>query len=143
MFTTFVDNQTAVDIHVLQGERELVSRQPVARAVQAARHPADAGRPAAHPGAASRSTPTASSASARASCAPAIEQTIEVKPSYGLTDEEVERMLIESFEHAEADVEARLLIEARNEAETVVRATEKSLRSPDSPAAQTTWRPAS
>ena len=40
-------------------------------------------------------------------------------------------MLIESFEHAEADFEARLLIEARNEAETVVNATEKSLRRPD------------
>ena len=40
-------------------------------------------------------------------------------------------MLIESFEHAEADFEARLLIEARNEAESVVHATEKSLRSPD------------
>jgi molecular chaperone DnaK (HSP70) len=57
-----------------------------------------------------------------------IEQAIDVKPSYGLTDAEVERMLIESFEHAEADFEARLLIEARNEAETVVLATEKSLR---------------
>ena len=42
-----------------------------------------------------------------------------MKPSYGLTDEEVERMLLESFEHAEADFAARLLIEARNEAETV------------------------
>ena len=60
-----------------------------------------------------------------------IEQTIEVKPSYGLTDQEVERMLIESFEHAQADFEARLLIEARNEAETVIKATEKSLRRPD------------
>ncbi len=40
-------------------------------------------------------------------------------------------MLIESFEHAEADIEARLLIEARNEAETVIHATEKSLRRPD------------
>ena len=57
-----------------------------------------------------------------------IEQTIEVKPSYGLTDEEVERMLLDSFEHAEADFAARLLIEARNEAETVIHATEKSLR---------------
>ena len=60
-----------------------------------------------------------------------IEQTIEVKPSYGLTDEEVERMLLESFEHAEADFAARLLIEARNEAENVIHATEKSLRAPD------------
>ena len=40
-------------------------------------------------------------------------------------------MLIESFEHAEADFDARLLIEARNEAETVMQATEKSLRRPD------------
>jgi molecular chaperone DnaK (HSP70) len=60
-----------------------------------------------------------------------LEQAIEVKPSYGLTDQEVERMLIESFEHAEADFEARLLIEARNEAESVIHATEKSLRRPD------------
>jgi molecular chaperone HscA len=60
-----------------------------------------------------------------------LEQTIEVKPSYGLTDEEVERMLIESFEHAEADFEARLLIDARNEAESVVTATEKHLRRRD------------
>jgi molecular chaperone DnaK (HSP70) len=59
-----------------------------------------------------------------------VEQTIEVKPSYGLTDEEVERMLLDSFEHAEADFEARLLIEARNEAESVMQATEKSLRNP-------------
>src|SRR4029453_7646953 len=49
-----------------------------------------------------------------------VEQTIEVKPSYGLTDDEVERMLLDSFEHAEDDFAARLLIEARNEAETVV-----------------------
>jgi molecular chaperone DnaK (HSP70) len=60
-----------------------------------------------------------------------IEQHIEVRPSYGLTDEEVERMLIDSFEHAEADFDARLLIDARNEAETVINATEKSLRRPD------------
>jgi molecular chaperone DnaK (HSP70) len=60
-----------------------------------------------------------------------VAQAIEVKPSYGLTEDEVERMLIESFEHAEADFEARLLIEARNEAETVIHATEKSLRRPD------------
>jgi molecular chaperone DnaK (HSP70) len=60
-----------------------------------------------------------------------VEQTIEVKPSYGLTDEQVEQMLLDSFEHAEADFAARLLIDARNEAETVVLATEKSLRAPE------------
>jgi len=60
-----------------------------------------------------------------------IAQTIEVKPSYGLTDEEVERMLIESFEHAQEDVDARMLIEVRNEAETIIAATEKTLRRPD------------
>jgi molecular chaperone DnaK len=54
-----------------------------------------------------------------------------VKPSYGLTDDEVERMLLDSFEHAEADVPARMLIEARNEAESVIMATEKSLRAPE------------
>ena len=51
-----------------------------------------------------------------------------MKPSYGLTDEQVEQMLLDSFEHAEADFAARLLIEARNEAENVIHATEKSLR---------------
>ena len=63
-----------------------------------------------------------------------VEQTIEVKPSYGLSDEQVEQMLIDSFEHAEADFAARQLIEARNEAESVITATEKTLRSPDFPA---------
>jgi len=60
-----------------------------------------------------------------------IAAAVDVKPTYGLTDEEVERMLIESFEHAEADFEARLLIEARNESEAVVNAAERSLRRPD------------
>jgi molecular chaperone DnaK/molecular chaperone HscA len=52
-------------------------------------------------------------------------QSIEVKPTYGLTDEQVEQMILESFEYAEADIEARLVIEARNEAETVLNATVK------------------
>jgi len=63
-----------------------------------------------------------------------VEQTIEVKQSYGLTDDQVEQMLIDSFEHAEADFAARMLIEARNEAESVITATEKTLRSPEFPA---------
>ncbi len=53
-----------------------------------------------------------------------------MKPSYGLTDDQVEHMLLDSFEHAEADFAARLLIEERNEAESVIHATEKTLRSP-------------
>jgi molecular chaperone HscA len=130
MFTTFVDHQTAVDIHVLQGERELVADcRSLARFRLRGIPPMPAGLPRIEV----RFQIDANgilSVSAR-ELRTSIEQTIEVKPSYGLTDEEVERMLIESFEHAEADVEARLLIDARNEAETVVRATEKSLRRPD------------
>jgi molecular chaperone HscA len=56
---------------------------------------------------------------------------VEVKPSYGLTDEEVERMLVESIEHAEEDIAARLLVDARVEAEQVLKATEGALA--DSP----------
>jgi molecular chaperone DnaK/molecular chaperone HscA len=55
-------------------------------------------------------------------------QSIEVKPTYGLTDEQVEGMILESFEYAESDIEARQVIEARNEAELVLKATEKGLR---------------
>jgi Fe-S protein assembly chaperone HscA len=130
MFTTAVDNQTAVDIHVLQGERELAADcRSLARFKLRGIPPMTAGLPRVEV----RFQIDANgilSVSAR-ELRTGIEQSIEVKPSYGLTDEEVERMLIESFEHAEADFEARLLIEARNEAEAVVNATEKSLRRPD------------
>jgi molecular chaperone DnaK (HSP70) len=51
-----------------------------------------------------------------------------VKPSYGLTDEEVERMILESFEYAEADLTQRQLIEARTEADSILAATEKSMK---------------
>src|SRR5262249_9788219 len=130
MFTTAVDNQTAVDIHVLQGERELVAdSRSLARFKL-------------------RGIPTMPAGMARVQVQfqidangilsvtarelrTDVEQSIEVKPSYGLTDEEVERMLLDSFEHAEADFEARMLIEARNEAENVIQASEKSLRHPD------------
>ena len=130
MFTTFVENQTAVDVHVLQGERELVEDcRSLARFRLRGIPPMPAGMPRIEV----RFQIDANgilSVSAR-ELRTSIEQTIEVKPSYGLTDQEVERMLIESFEHAEADMEARLLIEARNEAESVIHATEKALRRPD------------
>src|ERR1043166_6030645 len=56
------------------------------------------------------------------------ERSVEVKPSYGLTDEEIERLLEESIDFAEDDVTKRLLIEARTEANTVIHAAEKALQ---------------
>ena len=129
-FTTGVDNQTGVEIHVLQGEREMVEDcRSLGRISLRGIPPMPAGLPRIEVKFQIDANGILS-VSAR-ELRTGIEQTIEVRPSYGLTDEEVERMLIESFEHAEADFEARLLIEARNEAETVVHATEKSLRRPD------------
>ncbi len=132
MFTSFVDSQTAVDVHVLQGERELVADNRSLARFKLRGIPA---MPAGMPRVQVQFQIDADgilSVTAR-ELRTDVEQTIEVKPSYGLTDDEVERMLLDSFENAEADFDARLLIEARNEAETVVRATEKSLRSPEFP----------
>ncbi len=130
MFTTAVDNQTAVDIHVLQGERELVGdNRSLARFKLRGIPPMPAGLPRVQVQFQIDANGILS-VTAR-ELRTDVEQTVDVKPSYGLTDEEVERMLLDSFEHAEADVAARLLIEARNEAESVIKATEKSLRSPE------------
>ena len=130
MFTTGVDNQTAVDVHVLQGERELAADcRSLARFKLRGIPPMPAGMPRIEVRFQIDANGILSVAASELRTG--IEQTIEVKPSYGLTEGEVERMLIESFEHAEADFEARLLIDARNEAESVILATEKSLRSPD------------
>jgi len=130
MFTTFADDQTAVDIHVLQGERELVAdNRSLARFRLRGIPPMPAGLPRVQVQFQIDANGILS-VTAR-ELRTEVEQTIEVKPSYGLTDEEVERMLLDSFEHAEADFEARLLIEARNEAETVIQATEKSMRAPE------------
>jgi Fe-S protein assembly chaperone HscA len=128
MFTTFAENQTAVDIHVLQGERELVAdNRSLARFKLRGIPPMPAGMPRVQVQFQIDANGILS-VTAR-ELRTNIEQAIEVKPSYGLSDEEVERMLLDSFEHAEADFAARLLIDTRNEAETVIMATEKSLRS--------------
>ena len=130
MFTTGVDNQTAVDVHVLQGERELATDcRSLAQFKLRGIPPMPAGLPRIEVRFQIDANGILSVAARELRTG--IEQTIEVKPSYGLTDGEVERMLIESFEHAEADFEARLLIDERNEAESVIHATEKSLRHPD------------
>jgi Fe-S protein assembly chaperone HscA len=130
MFTTGVDNQTAVDIHVLQGERELVAdNRSLARFKLRGIPPMPAGMPRVQVqfqiDANGILSVTATELRTN------IQQAIEVKPSYGLTDEQVEQMLLDSFEHAEADFAARLLIDAKNDAESVVNATEKTFRSPD------------
>jgi molecular chaperone DnaK (HSP70) len=130
MFTTAVDSQTSVDIHVLQGERELAADcRSLARFRLRGIPPMPAGMPRIEVRFQidANGILNVSASELRTG----LEQRIEVKPSYGLTEQEVERMLIEAFEHAEADFEARLLIEARNEAEGVLQATEKTLRRPD------------
>ena len=130
MFTTGVDNQTAVDIHVLQGERELVAdNRSLARFKLRGIPPMPAGLPRVQVQFQIDANGILSVTASEQRTG--VEQVVEVKPSYGLTDEEVERMLLDSFEHAEADFAARLLIEARNEAESVITATEKHLRSPE------------
>jgi len=130
MFTTGVDNQTSVDIHVLQGERELAADcRSLARFRLRGIPPMPAGLPRIEVRFQIDANGILSVAASELRTG--IAQAVEVKPSYGLTDDEVERMLIESFEHAQADFDARLLIEARNEAESVIHATEKSLHRPD------------
>jgi chaperone protein DnaK len=126
LFTTSVDGQTVVDMHVLQGERELAQdNRSLARFELSGIDPMPAGMPRIEVTflidangilqVNAKELRTGKAAS------------IEVKPSYGLTDAEVERMIEESFVHAEEDVASRLLIETRNEADTVIRATERAL----------------
>src|SRR6266487_1469683 len=126
MFTTFIDGQTNVKIHVLQGERELVKDcRSLAQFDLKDIPPMPAGMPRIEVkflidadgilNVSAQEERTGKS------------QSVEVKPTYGLTDDEVERMILESFEYAEADIEARQVIEARNEAETVLQATAKGI----------------
>jgi len=126
MFTTAVDDQTAVDIHVLQGERELAADCRSLARFKIPIEPQPAGMPRVEVtfmiDANGILNVTATDLRTGR------ERSVEVKPSYGLTDEEIEKLLEESMDFAEEDVIQRLLIEARTEADTVLHATEKALR---------------
>jgi len=125
MFTTGVENQTGIDIHVLQGERELAKDCRSLARFQLKVPPGPAGLARIEV----KYLIDASGilqVSAR-DLRTGEQHSIEVQPSYGLDDAEVERILEESIEYAEQDFSERQLIEARNEAETVLNATEKAL----------------
>ncbi len=125
MFTTYVDGQTSVDIHILQGERELAKDNRSLARFQLKVPPLPAGVPRIEV------TFLIDANGILNVTAKDIRtgqlQSIQVKPSYGLGDEEVERMISESFQFAADDLKARQLIEARTEAEAILRATEKAL----------------
>jgi molecular chaperone HscA len=125
-FTTFADGQTGMDIHVLQGERELVPDcRSLAKFTLGGIPPLPAGF--------ARVAVTFQvdadgilSVTAKEQLT-GVSQTITVKPSHGLTDEEIERMLLASIEHAEEDVQARQLIDNRVEAQRILKAVEKQI----------------
>jgi Fe-S protein assembly chaperone HscA len=128
-FTTGVDGQTNVAIHVVQGERELAADcRSLARFDLKGIPPMSAGLPRIEVKFLIDADGILK-VSAREQRS-GLAARIEVKPTYGLTDEQVESMILDSFDNAEADFAKRLLIEARNEAETILAAVERAPQSP-------------
>jgi len=128
LYTTGVDSQTGIDIHVLQGERELAKDCRSLARFTLRVPPAPAGLPRIEVkflidangilqvGAKDLRTGE--------------QHFIEVQPSYGINDSEIERMLEESIEYAEQDFAERQVIEARTESEAILSATAKALANP-------------
>ena len=128
-FTTGVEGQTNVAVHVVQGERELASDcRSLARFDLKGIPPMPAGLPRIEV----KFLIDANGilhVSAR-ELRSGKEAEIQVQPSYGLTDEQVENMILDSFDNAEEDFRRRQVIEARNEAETMLTALEKGRNNP-------------
>jgi len=126
IFTTYADNQTGFVLHVLQGERELAQDcRSLAKFMLKGIPPMAAGL------ARLEITFTVDAdgllkVNAR-ELTTGLEQAVDVKPSYGLSEEEVEAMLMAALDHGEEDLGARRLIEERVEAERVLSATKKAL----------------
>jgi molecular chaperone HscA len=127
VFTTYADNQTGFDLHIVQGERELaVDCRSLARFVLKGIPPMPAGL--ARLEVTFRVNADGILDVSAKEQNTGIEQHVEVTPSYGLTDDEVEAMLMAALDHGEDDLNRRQLVEARVEAERVLHATSKALQ---------------
>ena len=127
-FTTFKDGQTAMSFHVVQGERELVSDcRSLARFELRGIPPMTAGAGRVRVTFQVDADGLLSVAAQEKTTG--VEASITVKPSYGLTDSDIERMLRDSFEHARNDMQARVLHESQVEGERLANGVHAALQS--------------
>jgi len=125
LYTTGVDNQTGIDIHVVQGERELAKDCRSLARFTLKVPPAPAGLPRIEVKFLIDANGILQVAAKDLRTGE--QRAIEVQPSYGISDNEIERMLEESIEYAEQDFAERQVIEARTESESILAATAKAL----------------
>ena len=125
-FTTFKDGQTAMSVHIVQGERELVNDcRSLARFTLRGIPPMAAG--AAHTRVTYQVDADGLLSVTAMEKTTGVQSSIQVKPSYGLTDDEIANMLKASMENAKEDIQARLLAEQRVEAERVLESVRSAL----------------